>query len=130
MKFNLIYFTHSQRGWIEDRAPLKICQKSRQVGLSSAEGYQKVVLVSAPDARFDAYITSRDEVQAKLFIENCRHWARALNIAASDLGEILIDQANHISAYVLEFANGRRIYSLSSNPNALAGKCGHVTIDE
>ena len=34
------------------------------------------------------------------------------------------------SASVLEFANGRRIYSLSSNPNALAGKRGHVILDE
>jgi phage FluMu gp28-like protein len=30
----------------------------------------------------------------------------------------------------LEFASGRRIYSLSSNPNALAGKRGHVKLDE
>src|SRR5205814_2966896 len=67
---------------------------------------------------------------AKLSLENCKDWAEFLHIGAVDLGEMVFDQVNKYSAYVLQFANGRRIYSLSSNPNALAGKCGHVKIDE
>ena len=51
-------------------------------------------------------------------------------IAAYDLGELLFDPDTNSSAYVLQFANGRHIYSLSSNPNALAGKRGHLTLDE
>jgi hypothetical protein len=53
-----------------------------------------------------------------------------MKIGFADRGEILFDRATNSSAYVIEFANGRRIYSLSSNPNALAGKRGHVTLDE
>ena len=31
---------------------------------------------------------------------------------------------------MIQFSNGRRIYSLSSHPDALAGKRGHVKLDE
>src|SRR6266513_2117785 len=61
---------------------------------------------------------------------SCRNWADLLKIGFKDKGETLLDPDTNSSAYVLQFANGRRIYSLSSNPNALAGKCGHVKIDE
>src|SRR5260221_8111721 len=130
MSFNLTYFTQSQREWIEDTSPLKIIQKSRQIGISHADDYHSVILASRPGAKLDVFITSRDEVQAKLSLENCRDWAQFLNIGAVDLGLVVLDVGNNFSAYVLEFANGRRIYSLSSNPNALAGKSGHVKIDE
>jgi phage FluMu gp28-like protein len=53
-----------------------------------------------------------------------------LNIAATCLGRLILDPKTKSSAHVLQFANGRHIYSLSSNPNALAGKRGHVKIDE
>ena len=74
--------------------------------------------------------TIRDEVQARLYIEDCRKWAKLMHLAAEDLGQFLLNSENGSSAYVLEFASGQRIYSLSSNPNALAGKRGHVKLDE
>src|SRR5882724_6451109 len=130
MKFNLSYFTLSQRTWIQDNSPLKIIQKSRQIGISHADDYHSVSIASRPDAKFDVFIVSRDEFQSKLSLENCRDWAELLHLGASDLGEVVFDEASKASAYVLQFANGRRIYCLSSNPNALAGKCGHVKLDE
>jgi phage FluMu gp28-like protein len=86
--------------------------------------------VSHAGARFDIFITSRDRFQAKLSIEDCKNWADILHLLVQDLGEIVFDETSNVSAYVLQFANGRRIYSLSSNPNALAGKRGDVVIDE
>jgi len=76
------------------------------------------------------WVSSRDEVQSKLYLEDCKYWANFLHLAAIDLGEIVLDQKNHYTAYVLQFASGRRIYCLSSNQNALAGKRGHVKLDE
>ena len=124
------YFYTSQIKWIEDESPLKIAVKSRQIGFSFANALRLVLQVSAEDARLDAYISSRDLLQAKLQLDDCRNWARLFNIGCSDHGEILLDEQSKSSAYVLQFANGRRIYSLSSNPNALAGKRGHVVLDE
>jgi len=124
------YFIRTQARWINDDSPAKIMEKGRQVGGSNSTDYRMVGLVSQPGARFDAFISTRDQVQAKLSIENSYRWARFLHLGATDLGEIVFDQDNNISAFALEFANRRRIYALSSNPNALAGKCGHVVLDE
>jgi phage FluMu gp28-like protein len=124
------YFIRSQARWIKDNSPLKIMEKSRQVGGSNSTDYRTVCLVSEPDARFDAFISTRDNVQARLTLQNCKRWADFLHIGAVDLGEIVFDRENNVSAYALEFANRRRIYALSSNPNALAGKCGHIVLDE
>jgi phage FluMu gp28-like protein len=124
------YFLSYQYRWILDDSPLKIIQKSRQVGISYAEAYRCVRRASRVGARFDIFITSRDRFQAKLCIEDCKNWADILHLLVQDLGEIVFDADQSVSAYVLQFANGRRIYSLSSNPNALAGKRGDVVIDE
>lgn len=124
------FFLPYQAAWIKDEARLKIMQKSRQIGLSWATAYSAVRRVSQKGARLDVWVSSRDDVQAKLFLEDCRAWANVLNLGARDLGEIVVGDDGKASASVLEFATGRRIYSLSSNPNALAGKRGHVVLDE
>jgi phage FluMu gp28-like protein len=124
------YFLPYQRKWIADLAGLKIIEKSRQIGMSYATAYSAVKRAAAKGARLDVWVSSRDDTQAKLFLEDCKAWAEVLQVAATDLGEVLFDKANGFSAFVLRFANGLCIYSLSSNPNALAGKRGHVILDE
>jgi phage FluMu gp28-like protein len=122
------YFLPYQIAWIMDASPLKIMQKSRQIGISYADAYDSVRKVCVDGARLDVWISSRDEVQA-LYVADCQKWAGLLHLAARDLGAMVIEGGDS-AAYVLEFASGRRIYSLSSNPNALAGKRGHVKLDE
>jgi len=124
------YFLPYQDHWIKDTSPLKIFQKSRQIGITYADAYHSVRIASRMNARFDVYISSRDKFQARLYIEDCKNWAQILEILVLDLGEVVFDQEHNASAYVLQFSNGKRIYSLSSNPNALAGKRGHVKLDE
>jgi phage FluMu gp28-like protein len=124
------YFLPYQRQWILDTSSLKIIEKSRQVGISFADAYDSVQKATAIGARLDVWISSRDEMQARLYLDDCRHWAKILHKGAKDFGEVVLDLDRNLSAYVLQFANGRRIYSLSSNPNALAGKRGHVKLDE
>jgi phage FluMu gp28-like protein len=124
------YFLPYQNKWLTDTASLKIMQKSRQVGISYTDAYDSVRKVCQRGARLDVWISSRDEAQAKLYVEDCKKWAAILQAAARDLGQIVIDRAAQASAYVLKFGSGLCIYSLSSNPNALAGKRGHVKLDE
>ena len=85
---------------------------------------------SAATAKQDAWISSRDDLQARLFKEDCNHFAGILDTAAQDLGQIVVDPDRAISAYVLQFASGVRINSMSSNPDAQAGKRGDRTLDE
>jgi phage FluMu gp28-like protein len=125
-----IYFLPYQEEWILDKSPLRIIQKSRQVGITYADAYDSVVKASPRDARLDVWISSRDQAQARLYLEDCKYWAVFLHLYFQDLGVLILDESSNSSAFVLQFANGRRIYCLSSNPNALAGKRGHVKLDE
>ena len=124
------FFYKSQADFVSDASPLKLVVKSRQTGFTFANAFRLVLLVSAKTAKHDAFISSRDLASAKLFIQDCLHWAKILHQGAKSLGETLFDRDSGTNAYVIEFANGRRTYSLSSTPNALAGKRGHVTLDE
>ncbi|MEI7729188.1 MAG: terminase family protein [Verrucomicrobiota bacterium] len=126
----LWHFLPYQLRWLRDGSRLKIMEKSRQIGLSYATAYSAVRRAAAHDARLDVWVSSRDEFQAKLFLQDCKQWADLLWHVAVDLGIRLLEGDSRASAYTLQFANGRCIYSLSSNPNALAGKRGHVILDE
>src|SRR5438874_8536858 len=130
MNTNDTYFLPYQERWIIDLSPLRIIQKSRQIGITYADAYDSVLKASEKDARLDVWISSRDQAQAKLYLEDCKYWAVFLHVYFLDLGLLILDETTKASAYVLQFANGRRIYCLSSNPNALAGKRGHVKLDE
>jgi phage FluMu gp28-like protein len=117
-----------QADWVLDTSRLKIAEKSRQIGWTWSEGYKIVREKSQADSKLDHWISSRDDIQARLFLEDCKGFANLLNIAAADLGLMVID--DKCSAYVLSFANGIRAHSMSSNPDAQAGKRGGRTLDE
>lgn len=123
-------FLPFQSRWIEDDSRLKLMEKSRQIGISWATAYAAVSRTALAGARFDQWVSSRDDIQAQLFLEDCKFWAGQATIAAEDLGEQLLDPRDRQTAYVLRFASGRRINSMSSNPNAQAGKRGGRILDE
>ena len=118
-----------QAAWVTDPARLKIAEKSRQIGWTWATAYGLVRRKSLKTARLDAWISSRDDIQARLFLEDCKAFAAILQAGAEDLGERAIDDSGH-SAYVLAMGNGLRIHSMSSNPDAQAGKRGDRVLDE
>jgi phage FluMu gp28-like protein len=124
------YFLPYQRKWIDDNSRNKLAEKSRRVGLTFAEQFRRVQRLGTEGARYDAYITSRDEGLAKQFIRESLNFARVFAVAAEDMGEEVMDKKNGISAQVLRFATGKQLYSLSSNANATIGRGGDVTIDE
>jgi phage FluMu gp28-like protein len=123
-------FLPYQEKWILDRSRLKLMEKCRQVGLSWSTAYAADERTAEAGAKWDQWISSRDDLQARLVIEDCKMFAKILQLAAEDLGERVIDEERKISAYVLHFANGRRIHSMSSNPDAQAGKRGGRILDE
>lgn len=123
-------FLPYQIAWIKDESRLKAMEKARQIGLSWSTAYAADERAAAQGARYDEWVSSRDEMQARLFIEDCKLWAKVMNRAARDLGQVVIDEKERVSAFVLEFASGRRIHSMSSNPDAQAGKRGSRILDE
>lgn len=123
-------FLPSQSKWINDNSRLKLAEKSRQIGWSWTTAYACVRRTARQGAKFDQWVSSRDELQARLFIEDCKLWTDILNLGAEDFGEQAIDKEQKQTAYVLRFANDRRIHSMSSNPDAQAGKRGGRVLDE
>lgn len=125
------YFMPYQADWIQDQSRLKICEKGRQIGLSYADSYDSVRKAAQKNGR-DVWVMSRDEVQAKQYILYCKRWANVLKYAAEDHGEQVFQMENGrpVKVQVLTFASGANIYALSSNPDAIVGKTGHVKLDE
>jgi phage FluMu gp28-like protein len=125
------YFLSYQRQWIEDSSRLKLCQKSRQIGLSYADSYDSVRKAAVAPAR-DVWVMSRDETQARQYIRYCKRWANILHYAATDHGKAVfkLHDGKAAQVQVLSFASRASIYALSSNPDAIVGKTGHVKLDE
>jgi phage FluMu gp28-like protein len=118
-----------QAKWVKDESRLKLMEKSRQIGMTWATAYRLVSTTSLRTAKFDDWVSSRDDLQARLLIQDCKNFAELLSIAADDLGERVVDKEKN-SAYVLRYANGHQTHSLSSNPDAQAGKRGRRILDE
>jgi phage FluMu gp28-like protein len=124
------FFLGYQRRWIADMSRLKLMEKSRQIGISWCTAYALVRRKARAGQRLDAWVSSRDAVQARLFKEDCVHFAELLDLGAKDLGVRVVNDAERATAHVLHFANGRRIHSMASSPNAQAGKRGDRVLDE
>lgn len=122
------YWLWYQHRWIRDRSLKRLYPKSRRIGISYSTAYDYVRSRALEDCRTDAWVSSRDDVSALEFIRYCKTFATALDIGAGDLEEKVL--ADNGSAHVLPFANGKRIYALSGNPDAMASKGGDVGLDE
>lgn len=123
-------FLPYQGRWIADESRLKLMEKSRQIGISWSTAYAAVARTGRLGAKHDQWVSSRDDIQARLFLEDCKLFTGVLDLAARDLGEQVIDEKTRQTAYVLSFASGKRINSMSSNPDAQAGKRGGRILDE
>lgn len=118
-----------QARWVQDKSLIRLMEKSRRVGISYATAYDETRTHATDDCRIDTWCSSRDEGTALEWIRYVEKFARLLDTAARYLGSAVIDEAGN-SAHVCRFNNGTRINSLSSNPNAFAGKGGNVGLDE
>jgi phage FluMu gp28-like protein len=124
------FFLPYQRAWIDDHSPLKIIEKSRQIGLTYADACDSVRKAAHRTRANDVWVSSRDEPTARVYLNYCKRWAKALHYAAQDLGQQIIHHEKDLTAHVLKFSTGFCIYSLSSSPDALVGKTGHIKLDE
>jgi len=123
------YFLPYQKRWLEDDSTVKIWEKSRRIGATYVQSYEDVRDIAV--GKYPAvWFSSADKSAALEYILYCQRWAKILNYAATDLGEILLDSERDIKAFSIEFANGRRINALSSNPKGFRSKGGKIVLDE
>lgn len=125
-------FLPYQWRWITDRSAIKIMEKSRQIGISWATSYDVVRQQSLASTKLDSWISSRDEIQARLFLQDCKKFSGLLDVVASEISEKIykLSESESITAFEMSFANKTVIHSMSSNPDAQAGKRGTRVLDE
>lgn len=122
-----------QQDWIKDTSPVKICEKSRRVGLSWAEAADAALTGSAERGAGgdDTWYIGYNQDMAKEFIRDVGDWAKHFQLAAGEMEEeVFKDEDKDILTFVIKFASGYRVTALSSRPSNLRGKQGRVVIDE
>jgi phage FluMu gp28-like protein len=128
------YFLPYQLNWINDESAMKFYPKSRRIGITYGTSYRSHRKCMTRKG-FTQWVTSRDEFTAKEFITDyVALWAKASNVVAKGLAgdnAQVVDVEKDIRAFVVEYPlTGSRIVSLSSTPEAFAGKGGDVLVDE
>lgn len=124
-----------QKDWIGIRAPLKVGEKSRRIGLTWAEAADNV-LVAAAEKKAGGqtvYYLGYNQDMTVEYIQACAMWARAFNYAAEEIEEGIwpdSDPDKHIKTYTIQFPSGHRIVALTSRPSNLRGRQGVVVVDE
>lgn len=124
-----------QQRWVGLRAPLKVGEKSRRIGLTWAEASDNVLVAASSTVAggMNVYYLGYNQDMTVEYIQACAMWARAFNYAAGEIEEgIWHDQDvdKYIKTYTITFPSGYRIVALTSRPSNLRGRQGVVVIDE
>jgi phage FluMu gp28-like protein len=118
-----------QARWAADDSKYKFCVKSRQIGWSWTDAFAQTMRLAYAVGPNETWVTSRDEAQAQNYLRDVRFFAKHLALKVRQHGDKILGFRIGASNYI-QFANGSRIHSLSSNPDAQAGKRGNRVIDE
>lgn len=119
-----------QSKYVLDRSLYVLVEKARRVGLTWGTEYALAREHAVAGVPIDSWVSSRDEITAMEFVRGSVKWCEILQIGAEDQGQQVINAEKGHTAHVLRFANGSQVYSLSSNPDAFAGRGGNVVLDE
>lgn len=123
-----------QQRWCADTSPVKVCEKSRRIGLTWGEAADSALLAAQTNGMNVWYIGYNKDMALE-FIHDCGNWAKFYGLAAGEIEEseevfVEGDDKQAILAFIIRFASGFRITALSSRPNNLRGKQGRVILDE
>jgi phage FluMu gp28-like protein len=122
-----------QQRWVSDQAQVKLCEKSRRIGLSWAEAADDA-LMTASASGMDVFYIGYNKDMALEFIEDCADWARFYNLAAGEVEDFIWDEEKEayraVQAFRIRMPSGWKIVALSSRPANLRGKQGKIVIDE
>lgn len=131
-------FLPYQRRWLQDKSPVKIFEKSRRIGGTWVQSFEDVTdCIDQPGLK--VYFSSADLTAASEYIDYCEDWIRKLNtmaglIADTEQGNIegveFADEDKGVKSKIIEFHNGSKIITLSSNPKAFRSKGGKIVWDE
>ena len=122
-----------QQAWGRDNSEVKVWEKSRRIGASYAEAALSVLEAAKPKnaGGQSTHYLSYNKDMTRQFIDDCATWAKALNKAAGEMEEIVLDDEDKdITVFRISFAAGNEIWGLPSTPRVLRSKQGRVVLDE
>lgn len=121
-----------QMKYILDESPILGIEKGRQLGLTWASGYKVLRRILKSKRVENHYWISRDEFTAKLFLQDVLYWIQQFNAFRNYRKEFKQDVVDFkgVQAMRITFDCGSAIHVMSSSVDAIAGKRGHVYIDE
>lgn len=132
-----------QQAWVNDRSRMKVCVKSRQIGITWATGFEAVEVGALArshggrDFWYQAY--AQDVTEG--FVADCATWARAIGAVFEEYDEeitddeahenfVLADGENSVLIHTIRFASGNKIGGLSHAPRKLRSRNGVYCLDE
>lgn len=132
-----------QATWVDDRSPVKVCVKSRRIGITWATAYEAVECASL-DQQYggcDVWYMTYAEEDAKEFIHDVESFARAAGLAVTKATEVvegteaaeeyfLANGQASIKITSIAFSSGFRVTVLPAMPRKLRGKDGVFILDE
>ena len=132
-----------QERWVFDRSPVKVCEKSRRIGITWATAYEAVEVAATDGAHGGSnfWYQTYAEDDAKEFIEDAAKFARAcsqvFDVVTEELSEdesqeyfLLPDGMRSVKITSIRFKSGFRIVALPHSPRKLRGKGGVYCLDE
>lgn len=126
-----------QQRWVADKSTVKICEKSRRIGLTWGEAADCVLTAALKpsDGGRNVFYIGYNKDMTREFIDTCAQWAANYKYVMSEIEEfvtkdVIGDEVKDILTYKIRFASGFSITALSSRPSNLRGKQGDVVIDE
>ncbi len=131
-------FFKYQREWLENKSKVKIFEKSRRIGGTWVQSFEDVRdCIEKPGLK--VYFSSADLTAAAEYIDYCEEWIQKFNAIAKAVAESdnenvdgveFADEDKGVKSKIIEFNNGSKIITLSSNPKAFRSKGGKIVWDE
>lgn len=128
----LFQFLDCQKRYVFNDAKILGIEKGRQLGFTWVSAYKVLRRIFTSPVAQDHYWISRDEFTAKLFLQDVLQWLLFMNVVKNHKKEFKQDLVDFkgVQAMRIRFNCGSNIYVMSSSIDAIAGKRGHVYIDE
>tara|TARA_R110002167_G_scaffold266022_2_gene472743 strand:- start:1209 stop:2681 length:1473 start_codon:yes stop_codon:yes gene_type:complete len=107
-------------------------EKGRQLGFTWISAVRILRRIFSSKVPQDHYWISRDEFTAKMFLNDVLQWINYINIMQNhgkEFKQSIVDMSG-VQTMKITFDCGSSIFVMSSSVNAIAGKRGHIYIDE
>lgn len=120
-----------QRKWVRDESTIKICEKSRQTGITWSTALEAALLAGmrAQDGGKNCRYVTHKQPDAKTFIGYVVYWAEKLRMAHQLIRPESASGSEFLKQEV-RFASGNIVEALSRNPTNARGGKGYLILDE